>query len=42
MKQGELNKLADLHHLFATATDIIVSNIGQVGFFIFTLDRIAL
>jgi hypothetical protein len=42
MMQGKLDKLSDLCHLFVAATNIIIVNINEIGFLIFTLDGVTL
>jgi hypothetical protein len=42
MMQGKLDKLSDLCHLFVAATNIIIVNIDEIGFFIFMLDGVTL
>lgn len=42
MTEGKFNKLTNLSHLLATATDIVVTNIVKVGFLVLTLDGVTL
>jgi hypothetical protein len=41
MSERKLDKLTDLGHLLAAATNIIVSNLVQVALFVLTLYRLA-
>jgi hypothetical protein len=41
MSKGQLDQFSDLSHLLSAATNVIVSNLVQVSFLIFTLDRVA-
>ena len=42
MPQGQLDELADLRHLLAAATNVVIADIGEVRLFVFALDRVAL
>jgi hypothetical protein len=42
MTQWQFREVTDLCHLFAAPADVIVSHIGQVCLFVFSLDRVAL
>jgi hypothetical protein len=42
MPERQLHQLTDLGHLLPTPTDVIVTDIIQVSFFVLTLDRLAL
>lgn len=42
MTEGEFDHFADLGHLLSASTDVIVPDVGQVGLFVLTLDRLAL
>lgn len=42
MTKWKLDKFSDLGHLFSAATNVIVANISEIVFFIFTLDWVTL
>ena len=42
MAQRKLDKFTDLSHLLAAATNVVIADIGEVGLFVFALDRVAL
>lgn len=42
MAQRQLNELTDLSHLLAAATNVVVADICEIAFLIFTLDGLAL
>jgi hypothetical protein len=39
--QWEFDQLADLSHLLAASSNVIISDVSKVGLFILTLDRLA-
>ena len=42
MPERQLNEFSNLGHLLATATDIIVANVGQIALFLFALNWVTL
>jgi hypothetical protein len=42
MTERELDKFTDLSHLLATSTNVIITDISKIRFFVLSLDRVSL
>lgn len=42
MTKGELDQLADLSHLLAASTNIVIADIGKIALLVLSLDQLAL
>ena len=42
MAEGEFDEFTNLSQLLTAATNVVIADIVEIGFFVFTLDRITL